>query len=187
MWTTGTYDPASNQVFWGTGNPVPMFDPTYRPGDNLYTNSVISWNPDLGKMNWYHQYLPGDGWDYDAISTHIVIDANVNGQQRKLLTQSNRNGHVYTMESANGQMMLAKPYTEVNWTKGIDQKTGKPVDYVPGADRQMYAGVATPTLERNNVRQCPSLNGGNNFWPTSYSPNPTPPTHPEPAPPTAPA
>jgi alcohol dehydrogenase (cytochrome c) len=170
MWTTGTYDPASNQVFWGTGNPVPMFDPTYRPGDNLYTNSVISWNPDAGKMNWYHQYLPGDGWDYDAISTHIVIDANVNGQQRKLLTQSNRNGHVYTMESANGQMMLAKPYTEVNWTKGIDQKTGKPVDYVPGADRQMYAGVATPTLERNNVRQCPSLNGGNNFWPASYSP-----------------
>ena len=170
MWTTGTYDPASNQVFWGTGNPVPMFDPTYRPGDNLYTNSIISWNPDAGKMNWYHQYLPGDGWDYDAISTHIIFDANVNGQQRKLLTQSNRNGHVYTMESANGQMMLAKPYTEVNWTKGIDQKTGKPVDYVAGADRQMYAGVATPTLERNNVRQCPSLSGGNNFWPTSYSP-----------------
>ncbi len=170
MWTTGTYDPQSNQIFWGTGNPVPMFDPTYRPGDNLFTNSIISWNPADGKMNWYHQYLPGDGWDYDSISTHIVIDAMVNGQQRKLLTQSNRNGHVYTMESANGQMIVAKPYTEVNWTKGIDQKTGKPVDYVAGADRQMYAGVATATLEHNSVRQCPSLNGGNNFWPSSYSP-----------------
>ena len=53
MWVTGTYDPASNQTLWGTGNPVPMFDPFYRPGDNLYTNSVISYDPDTGKMNWY--------------------------------------------------------------------------------------------------------------------------------------
>jgi alcohol dehydrogenase (cytochrome c) len=170
MWTTGTYDPKSNQVFWGTGNPVPMFDPTYRPGDNLYTNSIISWNPDEGKMNWYHQYLPGDGWDYDSISTHIVIDATVNGQQRKLLTQSNRNGHVYTMESANGQMLVAKPYTDVNWTKGIDQKTGKPIEYVANADRQMYAGIATATVEKPDIKQCPTLGGGNNFWPSSYSP-----------------
>ena len=59
MWVTGSYDPASNQVFWGTGNPVPMYDPYYRPGDNLYTNSLISWDPDTGKMNWYHQYVPG--------------------------------------------------------------------------------------------------------------------------------
>jgi alcohol dehydrogenase (cytochrome c) len=167
--TTGTHDPDSNQVFWGTGNPVPMFDPTYRPGDNLYTNSVISWNPDDGRMNWYHQYTPGDGWDYDAISSEIIIDAVVNGQTRRLLTQSNRNGFVYTMEAANGQSLLAKPYTEVNWTKGIDQKTGLPVEYVPNADRQMYAGAATATLEHNNVKQCPNPSGGNNFWPTSYS------------------
>ena len=170
MWTTGTYDPASNQIFWGTGNPVPMFDPTYRPGDNLFTNSVISWNPEDGRMNWYHQYLPGDGWDYDSISTEIIIDAQVDGQPRKLLTQSNRNGHVYTMESSNGQLILAKPYTEVNWTKGIDQKTGKPIEYVPNVDRQMYAGIATATLEHNNIKQCPTLGGGNNFWPSSYSP-----------------
>ncbi len=170
LWTTGTYDPASNQIFWGTGNPVPMFDPTYRPGDNLYTNSVISWNPEDGKMNWFHQYTPGDGWDYDSISTEIIIDAPVNGKSRKVLAQSNRNGHVYTMESANGQMIVAKPYTNVNWTAGIDQKTGKPVEYVANADRQMYAGTATATLDHNNIKQCPTLGGGNNFWPTTYSP-----------------
>ena len=67
MWITGSYDPATNQVIWGTGNPVPMFDPTYRPGDNLYTNSMISWNPDSGSMNWYFQYTPGDHWDYDEV------------------------------------------------------------------------------------------------------------------------
>src|SRR5438874_428489 len=86
MWITGSYDVATNQVIWGTGNPVPMFDPTYRPGDNLYTDSMISWNPDTGAMNWFFQYTPGDMWDYDAAGTHILIDGQINGQPRKLIT-----------------------------------------------------------------------------------------------------
>src|SRR5207344_3453110 len=80
MWVTGSYDPDTNQVLWGTGNPVPWSDPYYRPGDNLYTNSLISWDPDSGKMNWYHQYTPGDMWDYDEEGSHILIDATVGGQ-----------------------------------------------------------------------------------------------------------
>ena len=77
MWVTGTYDAATNQTIWGTGNPVPMYDPTYRPGDNLYTNSAISWDPDTGKMNWYFQFTPGDMWDFDEVGTHILIDGQV--------------------------------------------------------------------------------------------------------------
>ena len=141
VWVTGTYDPATNQTIWGTGNPVPMFDPTYRPGDNLYTNSAISWDPDTGKMNWYFQFTPGDMWDYDEVGTHILIDGVVAGQPRKLITHSARNGFLYTMERFNGQTVLAKPYVEVTWTKGIDQKTGKPLDYDPSKDIQTYAGV----------------------------------------------
>jgi alcohol dehydrogenase (cytochrome c) len=171
MWVTGSYDVATNQVIWGTGNPVPMFDPTYRPGDNLFTDSMISWDPDSGKMNWYFQYLPGDMWDYDEEGSHILIDGEINGQKHALVTHSARNGFLYTFERGNGAPVLAKPYMEkINWTKGIDQKTGKPIEYVPNADRQMYAGVATPTLDRNNVKHCPTLGGGNNFWPSSYSP-----------------
>src|SRR6202023_1737982 len=83
MRVTGTYDAATHQTIWGTGNPVPMYDPTYRPGDNLYTNSAISWNPDTGTMNWYFQFTPGDMWDYDEVGTHILIDADVAGQARK--------------------------------------------------------------------------------------------------------
>jgi alcohol dehydrogenase (cytochrome c) len=170
MWITGSYDVASDQVIWGTGNPVPMFDATYRPGDNLFTDSVISWNPDSGKMNWYFQYTPGDHWDYDEAGTHILINGQVNGQPRTLITHSGRNGFLYTMERANGQMVLAKPYLQnVNWTKGIDQKTGKPVEYVPNADAQMYDGVATPTLAERTKKMCPSPSGGNNFWPSTYS------------------
>jgi len=170
MWVTGSYDVATNQVIWGTGNPVPMFDATYRPGDNLFTNSVISWDADSGKMNWYFQYTPGDHWDWDAAGTQILIDGQIAGQPRKLVTHSARNGFLYTMERANGQTVLAKPYLDnVNWTKGIDQKTGKPLEYDPTKDIQIYAGVATPTLDSPTKKMCPSQSGGNNFWPSAFS------------------
>jgi alcohol dehydrogenase (cytochrome c) len=170
VWVTGTYDPASNQTFWGTGNPVPMMDPYARPGDNLYTNSVISYEPESGKMNWYFQYTPNDGWDYDEVGTHILVDSEVAGQPRKLITHSARNGFSYTMERANGAMVAAKPYMDgINWTKGIDQKTGKPLDYDPNKDVQVYSGAANPTKDAPVKRLCPNRTGGNNFWPTSYS------------------
>jgi len=171
MWVTGSYDVSTNQVIWGTGNPVPMFDPTYRPGDNLYTDSMISWNPDSGKMNWYFQYLPGDMWDYDEEGSHILIDAEINGQKHTLVTHSARNGFLYTFERASGQPVLAKPYLDkITWTKGIDQKTGKPIDYDPTRDLQVYSGAQNQTLADPTRKLCPSMNGGNNFWPSSYSP-----------------
>jgi alcohol dehydrogenase (cytochrome c) len=170
IWVTGTYDPATDQMVWGTGNPVPMFDPFHRPGDNLYTNSAISYNPDNGNMNWFFQFTPGDIWDYDEVGTHIMIDGTVAGQPRKLITHSARNGFLYTMERANGAMVMAKPYTEVNWTKGIDQKTGKPVDYDPNKDIQTYAGVGNLVPGEPLKKVCPSQAGGNNYWPSSYSP-----------------
>jgi alcohol dehydrogenase (cytochrome c) len=172
VWVTGTYDPDSNQTIWGTGNPVPMFDPFYRPGDNLYTNSAISWDPESGKMNWYFQYTPGDMWDYDEVGTHILIDGEVAGQPRKLITHSARNGYLYTMDRSNGTMVGAKPYMDnVNWTKGIDQKTGKPLDYDPNKDIQTYAGVGNLTPGAPQKKVCPSIAGGNNYWPSSYSRN----------------
>jgi len=170
MWVTGSYDVAGNQVLWGTGNPVPMFDPYYRPGDNLYTDSLISWDPDTGRMNWYHQYLPGDMWDYDEAGTHILLDGQIAGQMRKLITHSGRNGFLYTFERVNGQTVLAKPYLDtINWTRGIDQKTGQPVDYDPKRDIQAYSGRQNQTPADPTRKLCPSMGGGNNFYPASYS------------------
>src|SRR5579859_8062003 len=170
MWVTGSYDVATNQVVWGTGNPVPWSDPYYRPGDNLYTNSVISWDPDSGKMNWYHQYTPGDMWDYDEEGSHILIDATINGQPRKLVTHAARNGFLYSFERATGVPVVAKPYVErVNWTAGIDQKTGKPIDYDPSRDIQVYSGKQNFTVADPTKRLCPSMAGGNNYFPPSYS------------------
>jgi alcohol dehydrogenase (cytochrome c) len=170
VWVTGTYDVDSNQTLWGVGNPVPMMDARARPGDNLFTNSVISWDPDNGKMNWYFQFTPGDMWDFDEVGTHILIDRVIDGQPRKLVTHSARNGFVYTMDGRNGSMIGAKPYIEVNWTKGIDQKTGKPLDYDPNKDVQTYSGIADPTAATPVKKVCPNRTGGNNYWPSAYSP-----------------
>ena len=161
VWVTGTYDPDTNQTIWGTGNPVPMFDPFHRPGDNLYTNSAISWDPDTGKMNWYFQFTPGDMWDYDEAGTHIMIDGNVAGQARKLITHSARNGFLYTYERSNGQPLLAKPYMEANWTKGIDQKTGKVVwetNMTFGEPRLLISAAPLPIRDRIIV----GASGGDN-------------------------
>ena len=169
VWVTGTYDPGTDQTLWGVGNPVPMMDARLRPGDNLFTNSVISLNPGTGAMNWYFQYTPGDMWDFDEVGTHILIDRVIDGQPRRLVTHSARNGFVYTMERATGAMVGVKPYTEVNWTKGIDQKTGRPLDYDAGKDVQTYSGIADPTSETPVKKVCPNRTGGNNYYPTSYS------------------
>jgi alcohol dehydrogenase (cytochrome c) len=92
-------------------------------------------------MNWYHQYTPGDMWDYDEEGSSILIDVTVDGQPRKVATHAARNGFIYTFERTNGQTLMAKPHVSaVNWTKGIDQKTGKPIDYDPNRDVQVYSG-----------------------------------------------
>ena len=94
----------------------------------------------------------------------------MDGQPRKVATHAARNGFIYTFERANGQTLMAKPYVSaVNWTKGIDQKTGKPIDYDPNRDVQVYSGQQNFTLTERTRKLCPSMGGGNNFFPPSYS------------------
>ena len=169
IWVTGAYDAETDQAIWGVGNPSPMFDAAYRPGDNLYTNSAVAWDPDDGKMLWHFQYTPGDMWNYDEVGAHILFDRMVNGEKRTLLTHSARNGFLYTMERNNGQIVMAKPYLDnINWTKGIDQKTGLPLDYDRRKDVQTYSGLANPA-QGQMKKMCPSPAGGNSYWPSSYS------------------
>ena len=120
-------------------------------------------------MAWYFQYTPGDMWDYDEVGTHILFERVINGQPRKLVTHPGRNGFVYTMERNNGAMVGAKAYTEVNWTAGIDQKTGRPLDYDPSKDVQLYSGLGAPSGDTDVKKVCPNRNGGNNYYPSAYS------------------
>ena len=91
MWTTGTYDPVTRYVMWGTGNPVPTYDPEFRPGDNLFTDSTIAFNVDTGAMEWYFQLLPNDSWDYDENGVNMVYDIELDGDSRHVVGHFGRN------------------------------------------------------------------------------------------------
>ncbi len=171
FYVTGSYDPATNLTYWGSGNPVPGYDSHYRPGDNLYTSSAIAFDAKTGKINWWHQYSPNDNHDYDETGTHILIDTKVGGESRKILSHAGRNGFEYIFDRINGQFLKAGQYVkELTWTKGIDPKTGMPVDYDPTRDVQIYAEGPDVNNDNRTRRMCPDTSGGNNYWPASYSP-----------------
>jgi alcohol dehydrogenase (cytochrome c) len=170
FYVTGSYDPANNLTYWGTGNPVPGYDAARRPGDNLYTSSVLALDAASGKLSWYFQYTPNDNRDYDETGTHILIDTKVNGEDRKLVSHAGRNGFEYIFDRGNGQFLKATQHVDqVTWTKGIDPKTGKPVEYEPGKDFQLYAEGPNVNNDKATRRVCPDTAGGTNYWPASYS------------------
>ena len=143
IWQTGSYDPATKLYIVGTGNPYPIYDPQFRPGDNLYTNSVVALNVDTGKLAWHFQYTPNDSWDFDEVGVHMLYDTTINGEKRKVVGHYGRNGFFYTLDRTNGKFIKSEKYVnDLNWTKGIDPKTGKPVEYNPKLDVQLYNPTA---------------------------------------------
>ena len=125
-WMTGTYDPDLNLIYWGTGNPTPVLTGKTRPGDNLYTCSIVALNPDSGKLAWAFQASPHDTHDWDAAETPVLVDADFAGEPRKLLLQTSRNGYFFVLDRTNGKNLLTVPYGPVNWALGVD-KEGRPI------------------------------------------------------------
>jgi alcohol dehydrogenase (cytochrome c) len=170
LYVTGSFDPQTNLTYWGTGNPAPRYDSAYRPGDNLFTESTVAVDAATGKMQWYFQYTANDNRDYDASGSQIIVDGKVNGEDRKLIVHADRDGFNYTIDRLNGQFLNAVQYgAKVTWTKGIDPKSGKPVDYDPGKDVQTYAHDWKGGSDQIK-NACPDVHGGTNFWPHAYSP-----------------
>jgi alcohol dehydrogenase (cytochrome c) len=171
IWQTGSYDPLSRLLIYGTGNPIPAYDPEARPGDNLYTASVVALSVDTGKLAWYFQYTPNDSWDYDEVGSHILFDGEVNGTERKLLGHFGRNGFFYTIDRSNGAFVGGVKYVnELNWTGGLDPATGKPVEYDPHRDVQIYRPQARALRGQPAARACPTWHGGVAHQPAAYNP-----------------
>jgi alcohol dehydrogenase (cytochrome c) len=125
-WMTGTYDPALNLIFWGTGNPTPVLTGKKRPGNDLYTCSIVALNPDTGKLTWSFQPSPHDTHDWDAVETPVLVDADFHGQPRKMLMQTSRNGYFFVLDRVTGENLLTAPFGPVNWALGVD-KQGRPI------------------------------------------------------------
>ncbi len=125
-WMTGTYDPDLNLVYWGTGNPTPVLNGSTRPGDNLYTCSIVAISPEDGKLAWAFSVSPHDTHDWDAVETPVLVDGDFHGQRRKMLMQTSRNGYFFVLDRTNGKNLLTVPYGPVNWATGIDPQ-GRPI------------------------------------------------------------
>jgi alcohol dehydrogenase (cytochrome c) len=157
-WMTGYYDRESDTLIWPVGNPGPDLIGDQRPGDNLYTDSVIALDPKTGKRKWYFQFTPHDVHDFDAMAPSALIDTDWRGKPRKLLVQANRNGFLYVLDRTDGKFLFGTAYTpKLTWASGLDAQ-GHPV-VVPNME---------PTHEGRLA--CPWLNGASNWYSSSWNP-----------------
>jgi alcohol dehydrogenase (cytochrome c) len=154
-WVTGSYDPELNLTYWGIGNPGPDWNGDPRPGDNLYTDSVIALDADAGTLKWHYQFTPHDEFDYDATQIPVLVDMDWQGSPRKLMLWANRNGFWYVLDRTNGRFLQGKPFTRVNWADGFDEK-GRP-------NRVLNSTVEGTLVYPNNQ-------GATNWYSPSFSP-----------------
>jgi len=157
-WNTGSFDPESNTLLWGTSNPWPDYNRDFRAGDNLYSCSVLALDPDTGKLKWHFQFTPSDTHDWDSTQIPILLDMDFRNQPRKLLAWPNRNGFFYLLDRNNGNFLLAKNYVKQTWAKGFNDR-GRP-DVIPGND---------PTPEGIDT-VWPGVDGAANWMSHSFSP-----------------
>jgi alcohol dehydrogenase (cytochrome c) len=156
-WLSGSYDPALNLVYWGTGNPGPDYNGDDRQGDNLYSDCAVALDADTGKLKWHFQFTPHDEYDYDAVQIPVLVDANWKGVPRKLLLWANRNGYFYVLDRATGKFLAGSTFAKQNWSTGLDE-SGRP----------MRAPNMNPTAQ--GVLIYPNLFGATNWYSPSYSP-----------------
>jgi alcohol dehydrogenase (cytochrome c) len=158
VWVTGSFDPDTNSVYWGIGNPGPDWNPVVRPGNNLYSDSVVALDADTGKLKWHFQFTPHDEWDFDSVQVPVLADITWRGKPTKAMLWGNRNGFFYVLDRTSGQFLMGKPFMKVTWAKGLDD-SGKPVT-VPGK---------SPSIAGTDVY--PGVQGGTNWYSPSYSPH----------------
>ena len=156
-WLTGSYDPELNLLYWGIGNPGPDWNGDVRPGDNLYTSSLVALDADTGELRWYFQFTPHDTHDWDANQIPVLIDLDLGGVLREVVAMANRNAFYYLLDRETGRFLRGVPYAKQTWAEGLDE-SGRPV-VIPGTE---------PTEEGTLV--WPSLQGATNWFSPAYSP-----------------
>ncbi|MCY4190626.1 MAG: PQQ-dependent dehydrogenase, methanol/ethanol family [Rhodospirillaceae bacterium] len=158
-WLTGTYDAKLDLVYWGTGNAGP-WNPTVRKGDNLYTNSVLAIRPKTGEIVWHYQFSPNDPYDYDGVNELVMATLQVDGQDRDVIMQANRNGFFYILDRKTGKLLRANKFVKVTWADKIDMKSGRPVET-----------AITASIRKGNKEEIwPSAFGGKNWSPMAFDP-----------------
>ncbi len=160
-WLPGSYDPKLDLVYWGIGNPGP-WNATVRPGDNLYTDSVVALRPKTGERVWHYQYIPNDTFDFDGVNELIQTELEIDGRQRQVILNANRNGFFYVLDRATGELLRANRFVDtLDWATGIDPASGRPI----------LSDTARAVLAGEERVIWPSNIGGKNWGPASYNPH----------------
>ncbi len=158
IWVTGSYDPETNLTFWGTGNPNPGWNGDPRPGDDLYTDSVVALDADTGNLKWYYQFTPHDEFDWDSVQVPVLAEINWQGKPRKVMLWANRNGFYYVLDRSTGKFLLGKPFVNQNWNVGFDER-GRPMKSPALVPKPMGRAYVEPGTQ-----------GGTNWYSPSFSP-----------------
>ena len=160
VWGESAYDPDLNLLYIGTGNGSPsgIWFRSPNGGDNLFLCSILAINPDSGKLVWHYQTTPGETWDYTSTQNIVLADLLINGATRKVLMQAPKNGFFYVLDRATGELISAEKFVPVNWTRGVDLQTGRPIE-PEGAD-----------FRKESKYIFPSIYGGHNWHPMSFNP-----------------
>ena len=156
-WVTGSYDPTTDLLYWGVGNPSPAFNGDVRPGDNLFTDSVIALRASTGKLAWHFQFTPHDEHDRDAAQTPVLADLTIKGVARKAILWPNRNGFYYVLDRVTGEYLVGAPFVETDWATELTA-TGRPI--LTDAAKVTVAGRRTK----------PGINGGVNWQNSTFDP-----------------
>ena len=158
-WGWVTYDPETKLIFYGTSNPG-VWNPDMRPGDNLWSTTIFARDPVTGQAKWAYQMGPHDMYDYDGVNENIVADIPMNGQTRKVIIHTDRNGFIYTIDRTNGQVLVAEKFKPTNWATKIDLQSGRPVE---DSSKATHQGRLTKDI-------CPSASGAKDQQPAAYDP-----------------
>ena len=162
VWDAISYDPQLNLVYFGVGNGLewPRGRRSEDKGDNLFLSSIVALNADTGAYVWHYQATPGEEWDYDAVAQLTLADLDIAGTRRQVLMQANKNGFFYVIDRRTGKLISAKAFAEINWARGIDEKTGRPIENP--AIRYDTTG--------QTVLMMPGPDGAHSWHPMAYSP-----------------
>jgi alcohol dehydrogenase (cytochrome c) len=156
-WITGSYDPSTDLLYWGVGNPSPAFSGDVRPGDNLFTDSVLALHASTGKLAWHFQFTPHDTHDRDAAQTPMLADLPIKGVLRKVICWPNRNGFYYVLDRVTGEFLAGEPFVEMDWANGLTP-----------AGRPILADAAEVTTAGRSAR--PGISGGTNWQNPAFDP-----------------
>ncbi|HEU5296762.1 MAG TPA: PQQ-binding-like beta-propeller repeat protein, partial [Burkholderiaceae bacterium] len=154
-WSVGAYDPQQDLILWGTGNPAPAYAASTRPGDNLFSNSVVALEAKTGRLRWYYQFTPADEHDWDSNQQPMLAEIDWQGRKRSVVLWANRNAFFYALDRRTGEFLFARPFVKQTWNEGFDAR-GRP----------RMAASARPS--ETGALVWPSVMAATNWWPPSY-------------------